>query len=197
MIKINLLGDALAQGAGKKPEGAEPVQVYAEAEGAGRASLPIAGALVFLVIASGGGVYYLFLNNEVNRALAEKSRLEEEKRKLEPFIKQEAEFRKQKEILKKKEDVIAGLKASQALPVHFLEELANCLPDDVNLTDITLGADRKVTIKGTGRTLEVIQLFRQNLMSRTRWFKDVVVPIGEGEGKMKFTAQMTLENNPS
>jgi Tfp pilus assembly protein PilN len=197
MIKINLLGDALAQGPGKKADGAEPVQVYAEAEGAGRASLPIAGALVFLVIASGGGVYYLFLNNEVNRALAEKSRLEEEKAKLEPYIKQEAEFRKQKEILKKKEEVIAGLKNAQALPVHFLEELANCLPDDVNLTDVVLSADRKVTIKGTGRTLEVIQLFRQNLMSRTRWFKDVVVPIGEGEGKMKFTAQMTLENNPS
>ncbi len=197
MIRINLLGDALAQGAGKKPEGAEPVQVYAEAEGAARASLPIAGALVFLIIASGGGVYYLFLNNEVNRALAEKDRLEQEKKKLEPYIKQEAEFRKQKEILKKKEDVIAGLKASQALPVHFLEELANCLPDDVNLTEITLTPDRRVTIRGTGRTLEVIQIFRQNLMSRTRWFKDVVVPIGEGEGKMKFTAQMILENNPS
>lgn len=197
MIRINLLGDALAQGAGKKPDGAEPVQVYAEGEGAARASLPIAGALVFLVIASGGGVYYLFLNKEVNNALAEKTKLEDEKRKLEPFIKQESEFRKQKEILKKKEDVIATLKASQALPVHFLEELANSIPEDVNLTDITLTVDRKVTIKGTGRTLEVIQIFRQNLMSRTRWFKDVVVPIGEGAGRMKFTAQMTLENNPS
>ncbi len=197
MIRINLLGDALAQGAGKKPDGGEPVQVYAEAEGAARASLPIAGALVFLVIASGGGVYYLFLNNEVNRALAEKERLEQEKKKLEPYIKQEAQFRKQKEVLKKKEDAIAGLKVAQSLPVHFLEEVANCLPEDVNLTDIVMTADRRVTIKGTGRTLEVIQLFRQNLMSRTRWFKDVVVPIGEGEGKMKFTAQMTLQNNPS
>lgn len=197
MIKINLLGDALAQGAAKKPEGAEPVQVYAEAEGAARSNLPIAGALVFLVIASIGGVYYLVLNNEVNRALAEKARLEEEKRKLEPFIKQEAEFRRQKEILKKKEEVIAGLKNAQALPVHFLEQLANCLPEDVNLIDLTLTPDRRVVIRGTGRTLEVIQLFRQNLMSRTRWFKDVVVPIGEGEGRMQFTAQMTLENNPS
>lgn len=197
MIRINLLGDALAQSAGKKPEGGEPVQVYAEAEGASRASLPIAGALVFLVMASGGGVYYLFLNNEVNRALAEKERLEQEKKKLEPYIKQEAQFRKQKEVLKKKEDAIAGLKVAQSLPVHFLEEVANCLPEDVNLTDIVMTGDRRVTIKGTGRTLEVIQLFRQNLMARTRWFKDVVVPIGEGEGKMKFTAQMTLQNNPS
>lgn len=197
MIKINLLGDALAQGVAKKPEGGEPVQVYAEGEAAARSTLPIAGALVFLVMASGGGVYYLFLNNEVNRAVAERTRLEEEKRKLEPYIKQEAEFRRQKEILKKKEDVISNLKASQGLPVHFLEEVANCLPEDVNLTDITLAPDRKVTIRGTGRTLEVIQLFRQNLMSRTGWFKDVVVPIGEGEGKMRFTAQMTLQNNPS
>lgn len=197
MIKINLLGDALAQGAGKKPEGAEPVQVYAEGEAAARSTLPIAGGLVFLLMASGGGVYYLFLNNEVNRAVAERTRLEEEKRKLEPFIKQEAEFRRQKELLKKKEDVISGLKASQALPVHFLEEVANCLPEDVNLSEITLTPDRRVTIRGTGRTLEVIQLFRQNLMSRTGWFKNVVVPIGEGEGKMRFTAQMTLQNNPS
>lgn len=197
MIKINLLGDALAQGGPKKPEGGEPVQVYAEAEGTGRSSLPIAGLLVGLLFASAGGVYFLYLNNEVNRAQAERDNLEAEKKKLEPFIKKEAEFRKQKEILKKKEDVMVALKANQALPVHFMEEVANCLPDDVYFREITVGPDRKVTIKGVGRTLEVVQLFRQNLMARTRWFKDVVVPTGKGEGKVEFTAYCTLQNNPS
>jgi Tfp pilus assembly protein PilN len=197
MIKINLLGDALAQGGGRKPEGVEPAQVYAEAEGTGRASVPIAGLLVGLLIASAGGVYYLYLNNEVKRAQTEKERLESEKKRLEPFIKKEAEFRKQKEVLKKKEDVMVGLKNNQALPVHFMEEVANCLPDDVYFKEISVGPDRKVTIKGVGRTLEVVQLFRQNLMARTRWFKDVVVPTGKGEGKVEFTAYCTLQNNPS
>ena len=197
MIKINLLGDALAQGGPRKPEGAEPVQVYAEAEGTGRASLPIAGLLVGLVLASIGGFYYLYVNDLVNKAVAEKERLEAEKKKLEPFIKKEAEFRRLKEILKKKEDVMVGLKTTQSLPVHFLEEVANSLPDDVYFREITVGPDRKVSIKGVGRTLEVVQLFRQNLMARTRWFKDVVVPTGKGEGKVEFTAYCTLQNNPS
>ncbi|MBI4914125.1 MAG: PilN domain-containing protein [Acidobacteria bacterium] len=197
MIKINLLGDALAQGPQKKPEGAEPVQVFAEAEAGGRTSLPIAGAIVFILLAGFGGVYWLYLNNEVNKAREEVARLEEEKRKLEPFIKKEAEFRKQREILKKKEEVMQGLKAGQALPVHFLEELANCIPDDVYFNEVTLGPDKKVSIKGVGRTLEVVQLFRQNLSARTRWFKDVVVPKGTGEGRVEFTAYFTLQNNPS
>ena len=70
MIKINLLGDALAQGGGKKADRAEPAQIYGEGEGGGRSSLPIAGIIVGLLFASTGGVNYIFLNNEVQRAEA-------------------------------------------------------------------------------------------------------------------------------
>ena len=48
MIKINLLGDALAQAGAKKSgdkASAEPVQVYT-GEGGSRSSLPIAGVVV-------------------------------------------------------------------------------------------------------------------------------------------------------
>ena len=58
MIKINLLGDALAPAGAKKggeKSSAEPVQVYT-GEGGSRASLPIAGVVVGLVFAALGGV---------------------------------------------------------------------------------------------------------------------------------------------
>jgi len=56
MIKINLLGDALAQGGAKKGAdklGAEPVQVYT-GEGGSRSSLPIAGVVVGILFAALG-----------------------------------------------------------------------------------------------------------------------------------------------
>ena len=73
MIKINLLGDTLALASAKKPEKVEPVQVYAEAEGSGRSSFPIAGVLLGVILASLGGVYYIFLNGKVETARREQA----------------------------------------------------------------------------------------------------------------------------
>ena len=121
MIRINLLGDTLVQAAGKKPDKAEPAQVYAQGEGSGRSSFPIAGLLVGLVCASFGLVYYMMLDREVRQAQERVVKLEQEKRDLAKYIALEKTFREQKESLQKKKEVMLGLKTAQQLPVHLTE----------------------------------------------------------------------------
>lgn len=196
MIKINLLGDALAQAVSKKPDKFEAAQVYAQGEGTGRSSLPIAGLLVGLVLASTGLVYYLWLNREVDLAQQKKASLEQQKQGLEPYIKLEQTFRSQKEALQKKEDVISGLKKNQQLPVHFMEEVANSLPDDVWFKSV-IQKGMSVTVTGESTSFEAVQLFRNHLLERSRWFKNVNYPTG---GKrptsniVDFTISFDLQN---
>jgi Tfp pilus assembly protein PilN len=197
MIKINLLGDALAQTGAKKggdKGSAEPVQVYT-GEGGSRASLPIAGVVVGLVFAALGGVYYLWLNSEFTKAEKRKADLERDKKQYEPFIALEKKFREKKDGLQKKEEVMTTLKRQQALPVHFLEELANSLPDDVWFKKITQkGAG--ITIEGEGRNFESINAFYGNLQSRTRWFKKINYPGAKrnSTGAFEFTISFELQN---
>ena len=93
MIKINLLGDTLAQVGGKKTEKPEATPVYAEAEGARRSGFPIAGVILGLVLASMGGVYYIYLNGKVEQAQREKVELTAKKQELEKYIQLEKTFR--------------------------------------------------------------------------------------------------------
>jgi len=194
MIKINLLGDALAQGAGKKADRAEPAQIYGEGEGGGRSSLPIAGILVGLLFASIGGVYYIFLNNEIQRAEAKKVDLERQRDELKKYIDLEKQFRDKKAMLATKEEIMQGLRTNQHLPVHFLEELANSLPDDVWFREIRQGG-MSVTIRGEARTFEAINLFYTRLQSRTRWFKNINYPGAERKGNvLEFSLSFDLQN---
>jgi Tfp pilus assembly protein PilN len=197
MIKINLLGDALAQSGAKKggdKASAEPVQVYT-GEGGSRASLPIAGVVVGLVLASLGGVYYLWLNSEFTKAETRKANLERDKKQYEPYIALEKKFRDKKDALQKKEEVMTTLKRQQALPVHFMEELANSLPDDVWFKKVSQkGAI--ITVEGEGRNFESINAFYGNLQSRTRWFKKINYPGAKRgtTGAFEFTISFELQN---
>ena len=197
MIKINLLGDALAQSGPKKSgdkASAEPVQVYT-GEGSGRASLPIAGVVVGLVFAALGGVYYLWLNSEFTKAEKRKADLERDKKQYEPYIALEKKFREKKDALQKKEEVMTTLKRQQALPVHFMEELANSLPDDVWFKKVAQkGAI--ITIEGEARNFESINAFQSNLQSRTRWFKKINYPGAKRgtTGAFEFTISFELQN---
>lgn len=197
MIKINLLGDALAQGGAKKgadKSAAEPVQVYA-GEGGSRSSLPIAGVVVGLFFAAMGGFYYIWLNSEVTKAEKLKADLERDKKQYEPYIALEKTFREKKAALQKKEEVMTALKRQQALPVHFLEELANSLPDDVWFKKISQkGA--MVTIEGESRNFESINAFYGNLQSRTRWFKKINYPGAKRStsGALDFSISFELQN---
>ncbi len=197
MIKINLLGDALAQAGAKKggdKASAEPVQVYT-GEGGSRASLPIAGVVVGLLFAALGGVYYLWLNSEVTKAEKKKADLDRDKKIYEPYIAQEKKYREKKEALQKKEEVMTALKRQQALPVHFVEELANSLPDDVWFKKIAQKG-MTVTIEGEGRNFESINAFYGNLQSRTRWFKKINYPGAKRgtSGSFEFTISFELQN---
>lgn len=197
MIKINLLGDALAQSGAKKPgdkSAAEPVQVYT-GEGAGRSSLPIAGVVVGLLFTALGGVYYLWLNSEFTKAEKRKADLEYEKKQYEPFIALEKKFRDKKSALLKKEEVMTTLKRKQSLPVHFIEELANSLPDDVWFKKISQ-KDMIITIEGEGRNFEAINAFYGNLQSRTRWFKKINYPGAKRgtTGSFEFSISFELQN---
>ncbi len=197
MIKINLLGDALAQAGAKKggdKGSAEPVQVYT-GEGGSRSSLPIAGVVVGFVLAALGGVYYLWLNSEFTREEKKQAELERDKKQYEPFIALEKKFRDKKEALQKKEEVMTTLKRQQALPVHFLEELANSLPDDVWFKKIAQKG-MSITIEGEGRNFEAINAFYGNLQSRTRWFKKINYPGAKRStsGSFEFTITFELQN---
>jgi Tfp pilus assembly protein PilN len=197
MIKINLLGDALAQAGAKKPgdkSAGEPVQVYT-GEGAGRSSLPIAGVVVGLLFTSLGGVYYLWLSSEFTKAEKRKAELEYLKKQYEPFIALEKKFRDKKSALLKKEEVMTTLKRQQSLPVHFIEELANSLPDDVWFKKISQKG-MTITIEGEGRNFEAINAFYGNLQSRTRWFKRINYPGAKRgtTGSFEFSISFELQN---
>lgn len=197
MIKINLLGDALAQGGGKKgadKASAEPVQVY-RGEGGSRSSLPIAGVVVGLLFAALGGAYYLWLNSEFTKAEKLKADLERDKKQYEPYIALEKTFREKKAALQKKEEVMTALKRQQSLPVHFLEELANSLPDDVWFKKISQKGSI-ITIEGEARNFEAINAFYGNLQSRTRWFKKINYPGAKrgSTGSFDFTISFELQN---
>jgi len=194
MIRINLLGDALSQGAGKKLDKAEPMQVYAQDEGAGRSTLPIAGVLFGLLFTAIGGVYYIWLNNEIDRSNQKRDQLAKQVEELKKFIDLEKKFRDQKEILQKKEEVMLNLKKNQELPVHFMEELANSLPDDVWFSSISQNG-MNITIKGEARTFEAVVLFYNRIQSRTRWFKNVNYPgAGKQGNTISYSISFDLQN---
>ncbi len=198
MIKINLLGDALASAGAKKGAdkvAAEPAQVYAGGDVAARSTLPIAGLVVGILIAATGGLYYAWLSNELAKAQHRKEQLEAEKKQYEPYINLEKTFRAKTEALQKKEEVMTNLKRQQALPVHLLEELANSLPDDVWFKKITQKGTT-ITIDGESRNFEAINAFYGNLQSRSRWFKKINYPGARRTptGSLEFSISFELQN---
>ncbi|HET8901989.1 MAG TPA: PilN domain-containing protein [Holophagaceae bacterium] len=193
MIKINLLGESLSQ-AGARAAAAEPAALYAET--GARKSLPIAGVIVGLLAASVGGVYYLYLNNQIDQKKAQAASLQKELDELKPFIDLEAKFRKKKEELQNKEQVLVDLRKRMQLPVYFLQELADSLPDDVWFQSIEQ-KDMVITIKGQARNFESINTFYGNLQQRTRWFKSVNYPGGQKDASgnwVNFTITFQLQN---
>lgn len=194
MIKINLLGDALAQGSGKKLDKAEPMQVYVQDEGAGRSTLPIAAILFGLLFSAIGGVYYIWLTNQIDRSNQKRDQLAKQVEELKKYIDLEKKLRDQKEAMQKKEEVMLNLKKNQELPVHFMEELANSLPDDVWFREVTQNG-MNITIKGESQTFEAVVLFYNRIQSRTRWFKNVNYPGAGKQGNIiSFSISFDLQN---
>ena len=195
MIKINLLGDTLAQASGKKPDKSEPMQVYAETEGPAKPSFPIAAVVLFLLLAGAGGVYYMMLKNQVDEATQKHDRLQAEKKDLEKYIQLEKTLQAKSAALQKKKEVMMALKANQQLPVHLMEELANCIPDDVWFQEINQKG-LNISIKGQSASFEAIDQFRNRLSEKTQWFKNVNYPSANRKGRtVDFTISCDLKNS--
>ncbi len=195
MIKINLLGDTLAQAGAKSSEKSEAVQVYAEAEGTGRSSLPIAGVVFGLILASFGGIYYVWLNGKVQEATRKQAELQAKKQELEKYTALEKTFQAQKQALAKKKEIMMGLKTFQHLPVHFMEEMANCLPDDVWFKEINQKG-MSISIKGESTSFEAINQFRNRLLEQGKWFLNVNQPAAIKNGRtVEFTISCDLKNS--
>ena len=195
MIKINLLGDTLAQAALKAADKAGAVPVYAEAQGASRTSLPIAGLLIGVTLASCGGIYYVWLNRKVEEASRAQLELQAKKKDLEKYTALEKTFQAQKTALAKKKEIMMGLKTFQHLPVHFMEELANCLPDDVWFKEVTQKG-LTISIKGESTSFEAINQFRNRLQEQGKWFGNVNQPAAVKNGRtVEFTISCDLKNS--
>ena len=197
MIKINLLGDTLLQATAKAAaeKAEQPVQVYGETEGATRSSLPIAGVIFGLLLASSGGVYYVLLKGKVEAASRYQAELQARKKDLEKYTALEKTFQAQKAGLSKKKEVMMGLKTYQHLPVHFMEELANCVPDDVWFKEVTQKG-MNISIKGESSSFEAINAFRNHLQERNKWFVNVNQPEASKNGHtVAFTISCDLKNS--
>lgn len=195
MIKINLLGDTLAQTAAKASEKAEAVQVYADGQEAVRTSLPIAGVIFGLILASFGGVYYIVLNGKVEEAARTRTELEAKKKDLAKYTALEKTFQAQKGALAKKKEIMLNLKTYQHLPVHLMEEMANCVPDDVWFKEINQKG-MNISIKGESTSFEAINQFRNRIMAQGKWFTNVNQPAATKNGRtVEFTISCDL--NPS
>ncbi|MDR3673190.1 MAG: PilN domain-containing protein [Holophaga sp.] len=194
MIKINLLGDTLAQVSGKKTEKPESAPVFPEPEGSQRSSFPIAGVLLGVLLSCLGGVYYVWLNGKVEQARHRQAELQAKKQELAKYIDLEKTFRAQKESLLKKREVMVGLKTNQQLPVHLLEQLADCLPDDVWFREISQKG-MNISIKGESTSFEAINQFRNRLLGQTRWFQNVNYPAANKKDRtVEFTISCDLKN---
>lgn len=193
MIKINLMGETLAQASGKKVDKAESVQVYGQEEEVNRASFPLAGVLVGLFFVAFGVVYYVGLNKKVEEQTQRKADLERQKAELAKYAALEAKFRKDKDLIEKKKNVIKNLRVMQHLPVHLLEELANALPDDVWFQEISQKG-MGVTIRGESASFEAINLFRTHLMDQKNWFANVNYPTANKRGNVvEFTLSFDMK----
>jgi Tfp pilus assembly protein PilN len=193
MIKINLLGDTLAQVTGKKVDKGDTVQVYAQDQGATRASFPLAGLLVGLFFVAFGVVYYVGLSRKVEEQTQKKVELERQKQELEKYTALEAKFRRDKELLERKKNVIKDLRITQHLPVHLMEELANALPDDVWFKAISQKG-MNVSISGESASFEAINLFRTHLMDQKNWFGNVNYPTATKNGNIvEFTLSFDMK----
>lgn len=193
MIKINLMGETLAQASGKKVDKAESIQVYGQEEEVNRASFPLAGVLVGLFFVAFGVVYYVGLNKKVEEQTQRKADLERQKAELAKYAALEAKFRKDKDLIEKKKNVIKSLRVMQHLPVHLMEELANALPDDVWFQEISQKG-MGVTIRGESASFEAINLFRTHLMDQKNWFANVNYPTANKRGNVvEFTLSFDMK----
>jgi Tfp pilus assembly protein PilN len=197
MIKINLLRDPFVQSpakAGGKNENTGQVQMTPEPTSSGDKPSSVLAIVFGLIFSSVGGLYYWRLDSNFAEEEERNAILSEEKQKLEPYFLLEKQFREQKESLTKKEEVLTKLKKQQQLPVYFLQELGNSVPENVWFVKIT-SKGPKIEIRGESLTEDAIYQFRDNLVSKSQWFRNVnFANASRKDKKLEFTLTFDLAN---
>jgi Tfp pilus assembly protein PilN len=201
MIKINLLRDPFIRpkakaGAAKKDAAAAPLPEAAGAkqgaEVGGRRQIPALGALACLFFCSFGGAYHFWLGGRAAAETARGAALAEAGEALTPYRQMEGRLKEQCETLRKKEEALAGIKKQQQMPVYFLQELANSLPDNVWFAKIASKGQR-VEIRGESLTEDAIYQFRDNLVGKEQWFRNVnFAGASRREKRLEFTITFEL-----
>jgi Tfp pilus assembly protein PilN len=156
---------------------------------------PVVAILLLMLFIALGGLYYFWLNGNINRERERNAALTIEKNELEPYLELEQQLRMQKEMLEKKEDVLTRLKKQQQFPVYFLQELGNSIPENVWLLKIT-SKGIIVEIRAESQTEDAIYQFRDNLAAKSQWFKNVDYPGATRRDKrLEFTLTFDLTNS--
>jgi len=174
MVKINLGRDLLAQAFHKKTIKDAPAGPKPDKQPEQKTSLLIPMVL-FLLFVAFAGLYYHWLNGNIKRETARNTALTTEKKSYEPYLELEQQYRDLKEALEKKEEVLNKLRKQQQLPVYFLQELGNSIPENVWLLKISSNG-AKIEIRAESLTEDAIYQFRDNLAIKTQWFKNVDYP---------------------
>jgi len=181
MIRINLLGDALAQGGGKK-DAPDPAAIYDQGEQKS-SGFPVAGVILALLFAACSGVYYVWLTKRVEATRVTNAELQAKKQELQKYYALEKLYKDQKAQLAKKKEVIVGLRVSQRSPVYLLTELANCLPEDVWFKKFTQKGN-VISVEGESGSFEAVNLLKNRLMEKTAYFQKVEYPKADKKGSV-------------
>ena len=181
MIRINLLGDALLQG-GDKKESPDPSVLYDQGESSS-SGFPIVGVVICLLFVACSGIYYVWLSKQLESAKATNAELQNKKQELQKYYALEKQYREQKAALAKKREVIVGLRLSQRAPVYFLTELANCLPEDVWFKKMSQKGNT-ITVNGESGSFEAVNLFKNRLMEKSKYFQNVNYPMAVKKGSI-------------
>jgi len=156
MIRINL-------GPERKPAKAKAAAPGVLREGgSGPQGLLLASILLAGILVAGGWSWMTKREHdrwtqEVDKASAELTRLEEVRKKGDLF-------KRQKDLLERKIQLITDLKKKQSVPVHILDQLSKNLPEFLWL-DTMDATQNTITITGKATTYNAVSNFYDNLSS--------------------------------
>ena len=188
MIKINLLEETRAQ-----------VKTKASGGGGGLPKMQVAGNVGVIVLLAGMvaaalaiTLWFLAVRSTLAQLDDDIQKAEAEKARLEYVIKKNEELQKKKEDLARKIGIIADLKRRQALPVRLMDLVSRNLVDFVWLEELTYTGEL-VTMRGKALTPIALANFLRSL-EESDYFADVALQNQRNlpEGVTEFSLNVTF-----
>lgn len=131
----------------------------------------IAGLVVVLITCVGLGVFHMSLQRKADRVQADIQRLQEDIKRLKLDVQKVEQVKNQRNELNNKLAVIEKLKSNQRGPVHLLDQIASCIPQNVWLTELSENG-QSMNINGMSMDHIQISRFMQNL-EKSPFFSNV------------------------